>query len=206
MYPSTNRSGLYHDGYYHPKPAALHQSTLSQILQYDANPNVLSQRLQAHADGRSKAQQAHTDSYAQSKYFQERQNEARMHAEAKYQFEKQVYQQQLQKRQAFEKRGIELRNDPSALFRHYNEYMTHFPVPRGDRANPYHLGLLANQEIPDDRESERAVAITYAKAHWENAWDDKRDYKFVVNLIREENEKKKKKEREKFEAKKRANV
>ena len=198
MYP-ISRSGLYHDGYYHPKPAALNQSTLSLIL---TDLDVRAQRLQAHENSEPKIQSSHHDLRAQEKYFQERQKQARMHAEAKHRYEEQAYWQQLQKRQALEKRRNELRDDPSALFRHYNEYMMHFPMRRGERPNRYHMGLLANQEMPENRESERAVAIAYAKAHWENAWEDKKDYKFVVDLIRNE----KKKNKASMEAKSRANI
>jgi hypothetical protein len=125
-----------------------------------------------------------------------------MYAAAKNIAEAQTHDRRLQQRQAFEKRRIELRSDPSALFRHYSEYMVHFPVPKGNRPNSYHMGLLANQEKPDDWRSERAVAIEYAKAHWENVWEDKRDYKFVLELIREES--KKEEEAAKLEAMKQA--
>jgi hypothetical protein len=125
-----------------------------------------------------------------------------MYAAAKNIAEAQRHDRQLQQRQAFEKRRIELRSEPSALFRHYSEYMVYFTVPKGDRANPYHMGLLANQDMPDDRQSERAIAIEYAKAHWENAWEDRKDYKFVIGLIREES--KKREEKVKLEAMKQA--
>jgi hypothetical protein len=145
-----------------------------------------------------KAQQLHLNFQLQARYFQERQNGKRMYRAVQNVAEAQTHDRQLQQRQAFEKRRIELRSDPSALFRHYSEYMVHFPVPKGDCPNPYHMGLLANQEMPDDRQSQRAVAIEYAKAHWENAWEDRKDYEFVIELIREEN--KKKEEKAKSEA------
>jgi hypothetical protein len=195
MYSPTTKPGLYHDGYYHPKPGS---ACLAQILQPNIHPGVSTQCLPSPVDIAPKAQQPHLDFQLQARYVQERQNGTRMYAAAKNIAEAQTHDRQLQQRQAFEKRRIELRSDPSALFRHYSEYMVHFPMPKGDRSNPYHMGLLANQEMPDDRRSERAVAIEYAKAHWESVWEDRKDYKFVIGLIREEG--KKKEEKAKLEA------
>jgi hypothetical protein len=199
MYSPTTKPGLYHDGYYHPKPAS---AILPRILQHNIHPGVPTKRLQSPVDVVPKAQQPYLDFQVQARYFQDRQNEARYRAAAKNLTETQTHERHFQQRQAFEKRRIELRSDPSALFRHYSEYIVHFPVPKGDRPNPYHMGLLANQEMPDDRQSERAVAIAYAKAHWENAWEDRKDYKFVIELIREES--RKKEEKAKLEEKKQA--
>jgi hypothetical protein len=195
MYSPKPKPGLYHDGYYHPTPTS---ACLAQTLQHNIHSGVPTQCLPSPIDIVFKAQQSHLDFQVQARYVQERQNGTRMYAPAKNIAKAQTHDRQLQQRQAFEKRRIELRGDPSALFRHYNEYMVHFPVPKGDRPNTYHMGLLANQEMPDDRRSERAVAIEYAKAHWESVWEDRKDYKFVVELIREES--KKKEEKAKLEA------
>ena len=196
MYPPLNRPAIYNDRYCHSESTALLRQTLSQILRRGVNPDLRPQRLQADQESGHTTRTPHPGSQAQAGYSQEYQNEARVYAEVKHRYEEQIYRYQLQKRQALEKRRTELRNDPSALFRHYNEYMTHFPAPRCERPNLYHMGLLANQEMPEDRQSERAVAIAYAKAHWENAWEDKRDYQFVVELIRDEEEKREKARRE----------
>jgi hypothetical protein len=187
MYSPTAKPGLCHDGYYHPKPAT---ANLAQHLLNCTHSGIPTQRLPSPVDFVPKAQQTHLDFQLQARYVQERQNGTRMYAAVQNIAEAQTHDQQPQQRQDFERRRIELRSDPSALFRHYSEYMVHFPVPKGDCPNPYHMGLLANQEMPDDRQSERAVAIEYAKAHWENAWEDRKDYEFVIELIREESKKK----------------
>jgi hypothetical protein len=63
-------------------------------------------------------------------------------------------------------RKEELRNDRSALFRHYHEYIEHFPLLPGEQKSPYHVGLLANRHMPADKNCDLALAIQFAKDNW----------------------------------------
>ncbi|KAL6160621.1 hypothetical protein ACJBU6_01152 [Exserohilum turcicum] len=71
-------------------------------------------------------------------------------------------------RERAEKRKEELRKDPSANYRHILEVYKLIPLDRkhGELPSPYLLRLLANRPMPDDEESELALAIVYAKDHW----------------------------------------
>jgi hypothetical protein len=60
-------------------------------------------------------------------------------------------------------RKEQLRKDPSALYRHYDEYLESFPLARGERKSQYHNNLLANRRMPAERESDLGLAIQYAK-------------------------------------------
>jgi hypothetical protein len=78
----------------------------------------------------------------------------------------------IQEEQRFERerkrlRKQQLKTDESALFRHYNEYLEHFPLGRGEYRNQYYVNLLANRHMPDDPKSDLALAIQYAKDHWQ---------------------------------------
>lgn len=56
-------------------------------------------------------------------------------------------------------------------YRNYLESLNYFPVPRGARPNPYLSSLIANQILPAKRNSDRAIAIRYAKKHWDKYWE-----------------------------------
>jgi hypothetical protein len=98
MYSPTTKPGLYHDGYYHPKPGS---ACLAQILQPNIHPGVSTQCLPSPVDIAPKAQQPHLDFQLQARYVQERQNGTRMYAAAKNIAEAQTHDRQLQQRQAF---------------------------------------------------------------------------------------------------------
>lgn len=100
---------------------------------------------------------------------------------------------EIQERQAREehvRRRAELKKDPSANYRHYREYLEYFPLERGERANDYLLGLLANQKMPLEPTSDMGLAVQYARQHWENAWAMD-DLEYVLGLAKEEIERKK---------------
>ncbi len=78
-----------------------------------------------------------------------------------------------------------LRRDPSALFRHYHEYLEYYPLAIGESKNPYHTKLLANQRMPSDEKCDLAVAITYAKEHWDIYLEYPRDIKIAVEYAKE---------------------
>jgi hypothetical protein len=100
-------------------------------------------------------------------------NENSTCTEVQRQNDAKAYYKTPEQHQAHSNRRAELSSDPSALFRHYIEYMELFPLGAGECLDPYLVGLLANQKISDDQEkSERRLPITYAKIHWENEWEN----------------------------------
>lgn len=75
-------------------------------------------------------------------------------------------------------RKVQLKHDPSALYRHYLEYIRFFPpdYQGGEDRNLYLEKLLANRTIPKhDPECDLALAISYAKENWEMSLQHPRD-------------------------------
>ncbi|KAF3052352.1 hypothetical protein E8E11_010606 [Didymella keratinophila] len=102
-----------------------------------------------------------------------------------------LQQEERREREKRAKRRAELKKDPSANYRYYKEYLEYFPLARGERPNDYLLGLLANQSMPAEPTSDMGLAVQYARANWENAWEiENLDY--VVGMAKKEVEKKKK--------------
>jgi hypothetical protein len=64
-------------------------------------------------------------------------------------------------------RKEELWHDPSALYRHYLEYIKFFPPGPGEEPNPYHMRLLANRPIYESGDPEYNDAIRLAKEQWD---------------------------------------
>jgi hypothetical protein len=64
-------------------------------------------------------------------------------------------------------RKEQLRKDPSALYRHYNEYLSYFPLERDQRRSNYHNNLLANRAMTADANTNLDLAIQFAKDHWQ---------------------------------------
>jgi hypothetical protein len=65
-------------------------------------------------------------------------------------------------------RKKELRGDRSVLYRHYYEFLTYFPLRKGQRMNQYCMSLLANRKtIGIEPDSDAGLAIQYAKDNWE---------------------------------------
>jgi hypothetical protein len=69
-------------------------------------------------------------------------------------------------------------------YRNYLESLEHFSVPRGERPNPYLAGLIANQILPADPNGDRAIAICFAKKHWDKYWE-MRDIDLVLEWAKE---------------------
>lgn len=76
-----------------------------------------------------------------------------------------------------------LLKDPHVNYRNYIEFLDYFPLRRGEYPNPYLLGLLANQRLPIEPTSDRAIAIRFAKVHWEEYWELK-DLDYVLERAR----------------------
>ncbi|KAH7385347.1 hypothetical protein DE146DRAFT_666872 [Phaeosphaeria sp. MPI-PUGE-AT-0046c] len=90
-------------------------------------------------------------------------------------------------KQRKELRRDQLRSDPSALYRHYREYMQCFPLdPVEERTNRYLVYLLANRPMPSDETDELAIAIGYAKKHWDYYMEYPRDVKRAIGYHNED--------------------
>ncbi|KAH7351384.1 hypothetical protein BKA66DRAFT_575606 [Pyrenochaeta sp. MPI-SDFR-AT-0127] len=105
-----------------------------------------------------------------------------------------VEQQRLNEAERFERerrlrRKRELIKDPSALYRHYTEFLEHYPIPEGQLKSRYHANLLANQRMPIDKECDLGLAITYAKDHWDIYLEYPRDVTRAANLMKAQLEK-----------------
>lgn len=83
-------------------------------------------------------------------------------------------------------RKEELRKDPSALYRHYQEYIQFHPLNRdaGERKDPYLNMLLANRLMPYVNGDDIGLAITYAKEHWEMYMRYPKDIKYAADAQR----------------------
>lgn len=82
-------------------------------------------------------------------------------------------------------RKEQLRKDPTALYRHYLEYMEFFPPGPGQYRNQYLGSLLANRSMPLDLESDQAMAITFAKEHWSCFYSSPKDTAYCAKKQRE---------------------
>jgi hypothetical protein len=80
--------------------------------------------------------------------------------------ERVVQEQKLERERRF-LRKEQLRKDPSALYRHYDEYLEYFPLAKDEYRSQYHNNLLANRRMPSDPDNELGLAIRYAKDNWE---------------------------------------
>jgi hypothetical protein len=99
--------------------------------------------------------------------FNERQEQARLE------------QQRLREAAHHAEREYIIASDPHMNYRNYLESLKYFPVPRGERPDPYLSGLIANQILPADCNSDRAIAIRFAKKHWDKYWE-MQDMKLVL--------------------------
>jgi hypothetical protein len=99
--------------------------------------------------------------------FNERQEQARLE------------EQRLREAAHHAEREYIIASDPHMNYRNYLESLRYFPVPRGERPNPYLSGLIANQILPADPNSDRAIAIRFAKKHWDKYWE-MRDIELVL--------------------------
>jgi hypothetical protein len=64
-------------------------------------------------------------------------------------------------------RKEQLRKDPSALYRHYNEYLRYFPLEYDQRRSQYHNNLLANRTMTAEANTNLDLAIQFAKDNWQ---------------------------------------
>ena len=81
---------------------------------------------------------------------------------------------------------MEIRRDSSALFRHYDEYLEYYPLGVGERRSQYHSRLLANQRMPMDPDTDLAIAVAYAKKHWDIYMEYPRDVQRAVGYAKED--------------------
>jgi hypothetical protein len=91
------------------------------------------------------------------------------------------------KREEDDKRREELRKDPSANYRHILEVYKLSPLDykKDEFPNRYLTGLIANRVMPVDLECDLALAIVYAKDHWDYFGQWPKDVKRFVDYERE---------------------
>jgi hypothetical protein len=100
----------------------------------------------------------------ESRKRQAQEHQRRLQEEAEY---RRVAQAQKLKRERKLVRKEQLRKDPSALYRHYNEYLSYFPLEYDQRRSNYHNNLLANRTMTADANTDLDLAIQFAKEHWQ---------------------------------------
>jgi hypothetical protein len=112
-------------------------------------------------------QQAKLDAKHEAELQRIREHQNRVAEQARVMEEYQVAQAAALQREKDDKRREELRKDPSANYRHILEVYKLMPLKKGELPNKYLLGLIANRLMPMDLDSDLALAITYAKDHWD---------------------------------------
>jgi len=95
------------------------------------------------------------------------------------------------KREQDDARREFLRKDPSANYRHILEVYALSPLdPKKDEyPNRYLTGLLANRVMPMDLDCDLALAIVYAKDHWDYFGQWPKDIERFAGYERERREK-----------------
>jgi hypothetical protein len=159
---------------------AQEQKTMQALLaqqQKDAEARRIAQQ-QKDAEARRINQQQEIARVAAVKRLQE--ENTRLDNEQQEFWREQAEQQRVAQEQRLERerkliRKEQLRKDPSALYRHYNEYLEFFPLGRGERRSPYLNNLLANRPMPTPPDSALGLAIQYAKDNWETYLEYPRD-------------------------------
>ncbi|KAF1850665.1 uncharacterized protein K460DRAFT_19513 [Cucurbitaria berberidis CBS 394.84] len=91
-------------------------------------------------------------------------------------------------------RKKELLTDESSLYRHYNEYLQHFPLQTSERRNQYLSRLLANQYIPMQTDSDLGRAIACAKEHWDIYMEYPKDINRALEYAKAKTERQSKEE------------
>jgi hypothetical protein len=115
----------------------------------------------AEAEKHRKRQAALAD---ESRKRQAQEHQRRLQEEAEYH---RVAQAQKLERERKLVRKEQLCKDPSALYRHYNEYLSYFPLEYDQRRSNYHNNLLANRTMTADANTDLDLAIQFAKDHWQ---------------------------------------
>ncbi|KAL6703362.1 hypothetical protein ACN47E_009704 [Coniothyrium glycines] len=112
------------------------------------------------------------------RYLQKLENERRE--------QERLYQAQMVEKERREKRKSEIKADPNANFHSLLEAYEYWPLPKGERQNRYLLGLLANQRMPMEVDSELGHAIIWAKKNWQLYREYPRDVKeCAMEYVRE---------------------
>jgi phage repressor protein C with HTH and peptisase S24 domain len=111
---------------------------------------------------------AQKELYEQLRVEQKKREEEQAAAQTAWEEQLRAVQEAKLERERKAARKERLRRDPSALYRHYYEYLEFFPIPKGERMNEYCMTLLANRKtIGIEPDSDAGLAIQYAKDHWE---------------------------------------
>jgi hypothetical protein len=161
----------------------LHARLLQQKRKQEAEARRIHQQnenARAVEAKRRQAQQAKLDNELRARQAREQQVFLKEQAE-----QHRVVQEQRLERERRLVRKEQLSKDPSALYRHYNEYLEYFPLTRGERRSHYHNNLLANRRMPPEPESDIGLAIQFAKDNWEWYLQFPRDIDQAIQWQRE---------------------
>ncbi|KAF2849711.1 hypothetical protein T440DRAFT_361613, partial [Plenodomus tracheiphilus IPT5] len=94
-------------------------------------------------------------------------------------------------RQRRAKRKAELQRDPDRNFHSYLECLEFWPLAKGESQNTYMRSLMANQRMPLDEDTDTAIAVKFAKKHYNWYREYPRDVALCVKEAKEEEEKEK---------------
>ncbi|CAI9631933.1 unnamed protein product [Alternaria burnsii] len=147
---TPHQSGVYHQAHGAPNGAP------NGVAPTMRDPNLERREQQAKLDAKHEAELQRI-----------REHQIRVAEQARVAEEYQVAQAAALQREKDDKRREELRKDPSANYRHILEVYKLMPLKKGELPNKYLLGLIANRPMPMDLDSDLALAITYAKDHWD---------------------------------------
>ncbi|CAG5153007.1 uncharacterized protein ALTATR162_LOCUS2998 [Alternaria atra] len=114
-----------------------------------------------------------------------REHQARAAEEARIAEQYRIAHAAALQREKDDKRREELCKDPSANFRHILEVYKLMPLKKGELPNRYLTGLIANRQMPMDLDCDLALAITFAKDHWEHYGQWPKDITRFVGYERE---------------------
>jgi hypothetical protein len=161
-----------------------HGEKRQAAMQPPPNPSTVSHGYAAHTNGASNVaqhllQQRHYLTTEQRLEHEAQRHNAHLQEQARLAHRERLLEQKRTndeflaaqasrlERERFLRRKQELYHDPSAIYRHYDEYLKHFPLGPGESKNPYFVRLLANRPIYPGGDEEMNDAIRLAKEEWE---------------------------------------
>jgi hypothetical protein len=164
-----------------------------------AEMNMQAQLRREHAEAkRAKDEKRHQQAEQARRAEAARLQQSRLEEQQRLERESQEWAERLQRERHYIRRE-QLRHNPSANFRYYDEKLKYFPLQPGEKKNPYMTTLLANRPMPQKGEEELALAIQYAHDNWDLYLVFPKDVSCAARLQREKME-------EEQEAKRKAGV
>jgi hypothetical protein len=154
-----------------------------------ADINTQAQLRRQHAEAkRAKDEKRHQQAEQTRRAEAARLQQSRLEEQQRLERENQEWAERLQRERHYIRRE-QLRHDPSANFRYYEEKLKYFPLQPGEKKNPYMTTLLANRPMPQEGEEELALAIQYAHDNWDSYFVFPKDVSCAARLQREKMEK-----------------